>query len=156
MSPAGSMATGIRGLVRRAVAFVLAVALVEPCLAADCNSELAQMQGDRRDIAARANDVAMAIEQFEACARQNASSGNVPDNCGRQADDYQKAVARLNGALDSADDRVRTVGGSCVQPPAPAPVVAPAARPAPQPVVVAPPPVPVVAPPAAAAAAPQP
>jgi hypothetical protein len=153
------MRCAISGVIRLTASLALAIALTDASFAADvasCNDVLARMQGDRRDIAARANDVATAIEQFEMCARQNASSGNVPDSCRRQADEYQKAVARLNGALDSADNRVRTVGGSCVQPPAPAPVVAPAARPAPQPVVVAPPPVPVVAPPAAAAAAPQP
>jgi hypothetical protein len=133
----------ILGAVRMAFAIAAAIAFIETCSAADCNSELAQMQGDRRDIAARANDVALAIEQFEACARQNANLGNVPDSCRGQADDYQKAVARLNAALDNADSRVRTVGGSCVQPPAPAPVMAPA-RPVPPPVVVA-------APPAAAA-----
>jgi len=148
------------GMIRGTGILIIALAMVEACVAADlaqCNGELAQMQGDRRDIAARANDVATAIEQFETCARQNATSGNVPDSCRRQADDYQKAVGRLNSALDSADNRVRMVGGSCVQPPpsvvAPPLVVAPpTARPAPQPVVVAPPPAPPAAAPAPVAA----
>jgi hypothetical protein len=129
----------IHRAIRLAVAIATALALIEGCSAADCNSELAQMQGDRRDISARANDVALAIEQFETCARQNANLGNVPDSCRGHADDYQKAVARLNTALDNADSRVRTVGGSCVQPPAPAPVMAPA-RPVPAPVDIASPP----------------
>jgi hypothetical protein len=129
----------IHRAIRLVVAIAAALALIEECSAADCNSELAQMQGERRDVAARANDVALAIEQFETCARQNANLGNVPDSCRGQADDYQKAVTRLNTALDNADSRVRTVGGSCVQPPAPASVAVPA-RPAPAPVVVASPP----------------
>jgi hypothetical protein len=150
-------------LFRGAGIIVIALAMIEACVAADsasCNGELAQMQSDRRDIAARANDVATAIEQFETCARQNAASGNVPDSCRRQADDYQKAVGRLNSALDGADHRVRLIGGSCVQPSpsvvAPAVVVAPpTARPAPQPVVVAPPIAPAAAVAAPAVAAPQ-
>src|SRR5258707_15390270 len=79
-----------RRAIRMAHALALAFAASQACSAADpsnCNSELAQMQGDRRDIAARANEVAAAIEQFEVCVRQNASSGNVPDSCRRQADD---------------------------------------------------------------------
>jgi hypothetical protein len=151
---------GMRGVVVVNAALAIALITIDASSAADtvnCNGEFAQIQGDRRDVAARGNDVAAAIEQFETCARQNAATGKVPDSCRSQADDYQKAVTRLNVALDSADRRVRLIGVSCAQPPvdgtatsASAPPAVPSAplpptpppRAAAQPVVVAPPPPP--------------
>jgi len=119
------------------------VATSEVSLAADpiaCDTELGAMQGDRRDIAARSGAVAAAIEQFEACVRRTAGAATTPDDCRGQADDYQKAVALLNGALDSADRRVRKVGASCVRAAVEAPAVAAPQppRPPPPPVVVTP------------------
>src|SRR5450631_2412953 len=53
-------------------ALALAMALPQASAAADgsaCNDELAQIHGDRGEIAARGEAVAMALDQFEACAR---------------------------------------------------------------------------------------
>jgi hypothetical protein len=108
----------IRRSIRLLGALGAGLAIVESSAAADiaiCNSGLAQMQVDRRELAQRANEVATALDQLETCVRQNKELGKFDDSCRRQASDYQRLVARLHSALDGADDRVRMIGGACGQ-----------------------------------------
>jgi hypothetical protein len=124
---------------------LLCTAIIDTASAADlagCNGDLAQMQSDRRDIAARSSDVSSAIEQFEICTRQATPSTAASDPCRGQADVYQKTVARLNAALDAADARMRRVATTCAPVPAAGQAAAaapPRVNPEPLPAPAAPP-----------------
>jgi len=116
----GALRVCERSAYRAALASVLALGLViaQPSSAADqsaCNGELAQMHGDRAEIAARADTVATALDRFETCARQVPDASGIGKLCTSQEANYRDAVAALNMAVDRVDARIRRIGISCVK-----------------------------------------
>lgn len=87
-----------------------------PAAAADwsrCPSDLSEVSRVTRDSEGAAEDIKRASDDYERCMRYPEMYDTFKDQCRSRRDDYDRALSRVTGKLDTVRRRIKDASLSC-------------------------------------------